>query len=167
MARQVESRKAHHSEKLIRVGSKIRSKKDRVPKGNLGKREAPMTSCTGRETASSETIVWEKTPCPLCGQADEELLMATTLETGKADLRVVRCKACGLAYLNPRPDQDSIARFYPEDYKCYTVPESDRSRWWGRVRKRLERLVRSHYQGDPPPLRHWYERLIALLAGPF
>jgi SAM-dependent methyltransferase len=72
-----------------------------------------------------------------------------------------------MAYLNPRPDQDSIGRFYPDNYECYKAPAADRTGWWGRLRTPLERLVRSRYQGNPRPLRHWYERLIALLANRF
>ncbi len=30
--------------------------------------------------------------------------------------RVVRCRSCGLVYVNPRPDPASLGRYYPESY---------------------------------------------------
>ena len=33
--------------------------------------------------------------------------------------RVVRCRACGLAYVNPRPTSAQIGKYYPADYAPY------------------------------------------------
>src|SRR5262245_53984147 len=71
-------------------------------------------------------LVWEETACTLCGRD------AATPRTGAAApipaegpglrLPVVRCRHCGLAYTNPRPTADTIARFYPPDYGPHRTP---------------------------------------------
>ena len=37
--------------------------------------------------------------------------------------RFVRCRACGLVYMSPRPSRAEILRFYPPDYHAYQRPE--------------------------------------------
>ena len=72
-------------------------------------------------------IDWDDTPCPLCGDRDEELRFEaadpTPAESARA-LRflVVRCRQCGLSYTNPRPSPECIGRFYPTDYKPHRRP---------------------------------------------
>ena len=53
----------------------------------------------------------EVVPCPLCGTRD---FIAAFVRTDQR--KVVRCKGCGLLYLNPRPDESSIVAFYDESY---------------------------------------------------
>src|SRR5581483_6642832 len=81
--------------------------------------------------------------------------------------RVGRCKQCGLGYLNPRPDRDSIGHYYPENYEEYHGRSEYRPGCWGRLRRYLERLVMARHYGCPPPLRHGYERLLAEVAAPW
>jgi 2-polyprenyl-3-methyl-5-hydroxy-6-metoxy-1,4-benzoquinol methylase len=70
-----------------------------------------------------------------------------------------------MGYLNPRPVPESVGRYYPDNYECYQVPQSRRPRWWADFRLRLERLVMAHYFGNPPPLHHPWEKLIARACG--
>ncbi len=57
-----------------------------------------------------ETVV-----CNICGIEDEHFLF-------NAPERVVQCQRCGLVYLNPRLDSESLSRIYTKDY---FVTESD------------------------------------------
>jgi SAM-dependent methyltransferase len=85
--------------------------------------------------SKSTGIVWEEIACPLCGAGDEEVLLTARSDLEPIDCRLVRCKACGLAYLNPRPDRHSIGRFYPDDYEPYQAPRPDRDGRGPRWRK--------------------------------
>jgi len=65
----------------------------------------------------------EQVACDLCGADDaeplldlEDILAGTTPDR----FRLVRCRRCGLRYLNPRPVAEELARFYPEDYAPFT-----------------------------------------------
>jgi 2-polyprenyl-3-methyl-5-hydroxy-6-metoxy-1,4-benzoquinol methylase len=87
-------------------------------------------------------FTWEDTACPLCARDDTELLSEAADPT-PADgpglrFAVVRCKHCGLAYTNPRPTPETIARFYPRDYRPHRPPEVTHpahkpSAFWTRV----------------------------------
>ena len=61
--------------------------------------------------------------CDYCG-ADNTSLVFTTRDTNyhfAGVFNIVQCKQCGLTYLNPRPEQDTIALYYPDaEYACYT-----------------------------------------------
>lgn len=48
--------------------------------------------------------------CGLCGNSETVLLF---VENG---FNTVRCKQCGMIYLNPRPAEEEIYSFYSEDY---------------------------------------------------
>jgi SAM-dependent methyltransferase len=88
---------------------------------------------------ASQPAGWEETACPLCGDGDGRELLRVPGEPGGPDYRLVECAACGLGYLNPRPDVYTIGRYYPDDYEPYQPPAAKKS-WWAGVRGRLERL---------------------------
>ena len=82
--------------------------------------------------------------CDLCKADDAE-----TLYTGDAwrqpvpdGLKLVRCRRCGLMYLNPRPAPDEIAAYYPTDYAPFR-PAIEEERLglmrWMRRRKLIQR----------------------------
>lgn len=49
--------------------------------------------------------------CPMCGQKEFSPVAA------RADgLKIVRCRQCSLAFINPRPDAEGIAAMYAKDY---------------------------------------------------
>lgn len=61
----------------------------------------------------------ERIHCPLCGADDANLIFK------RKDLRhhiseeefcVVRCRRCSLVYVNPRPTEKEIHRYYPEEF---------------------------------------------------
>jgi 2-polyprenyl-3-methyl-5-hydroxy-6-metoxy-1,4-benzoquinol methylase len=81
-------------------------------------------------------IRWEAVPCPLCGAAaGREFLRAAG--DGGHEYKLDRCDRCGLVYLNPRPDEASIAPFYPPDYAPYQPPARRRGRLRRQLRGRL------------------------------
>jgi 2-polyprenyl-3-methyl-5-hydroxy-6-metoxy-1,4-benzoquinol methylase len=67
--------------------------------------------------------------------------------------------------LNPRPDEESIKQFYPDEYEWYQPPERHQSRWKG-TQQHLRRLVMSYYYGNPPALKSWRDKLLAMVAAP-
>lgn len=54
-------------------------------------------------------------PCAVCGTR-EVMIVALKDRHGQA-LRSVCCRACGLVWVDPRPDTPAIERFYAEDYR--------------------------------------------------
>lgn len=62
----------------------------------------------------SNTIQWEYPVCNFCQSSYYDIVFdqVTTWEHAGV-FRVVRCSACALTYLNPRPDISSIGGFYP------------------------------------------------------
>jgi SAM-dependent methyltransferase len=90
----------------------------------------------------------ERTPCPLCGADDEQFLFMARdrLHGIEGEFREVRCRACGLIYLNPRPDAGELARFYPPDYFARGEGAAPPHRLKHRIR---DLVLRLHY-GYPP-----------------
>lgn len=60
----------------------------------------------------------EHVKCDLCGSDDASLLFAARdINLSKKGLfNIVRCKKCGLVYVNPRPTKQEIGKFYPDTY---------------------------------------------------
>ena len=56
--------------------------------------------------------------CNLCGADDTELLFkAKERDLGTEEIfNIVKCKKCGLVYINPRPDKIEIKKYYPFPY---------------------------------------------------
>jgi 2-polyprenyl-3-methyl-5-hydroxy-6-metoxy-1,4-benzoquinol methylase len=113
-----------------------------------------------------QEITWEAVSCPLCGAASEEEFLLLQPADHPHPYRLVRCRQCGLGYLNPRPDQQSIRQFYPDEYEWYQPPVRRQS-WWKNCQQHLRRLVMSHCFGNPPALTSWWEKLLARLAAPW
>ena len=67
-------------------------------------------------------ITWERVPCDLCGRDETDAIYPGArdhLHHLPGNFTFVRCIHCGLVYLNPRPDPQSLAPFYPDDYISY------------------------------------------------
>ena len=84
--------------------------------------------------------------CALCGVEDadpagvgEDFEYRTSPDTFLA----VRCRRCGLVYLNPRPADEEAARIYPDHYHAFDFKPEEFGLAY-RVRRRLEarRLLR-------------------------
>jgi SAM-dependent methyltransferase len=112
-------------------------------------------------------VVWEEVACPLCGADDKEEVLVVPGEAPGDVYRLVRCRACGMAYLSPRPDRASIIQFYSDEYHPYQPPPRETSGGHGPWRHWLQRLVNARAFGDPPPLTRWSHRALAALATPW
>jgi SAM-dependent methyltransferase len=61
----------------------------------------------------------EMVKCNLCGRDDARLLFRLRdyrLRVDDLEWNTVRCRSCGLGYLNPRPTVEEVGRYYPSDY---------------------------------------------------
>jgi SAM-dependent methyltransferase len=62
---------------------------------------------------------WEETTCA-CGASDATALFdVETPQAPSGRTRIVRCSACGLRRLTPRPDADALRAFYGDQYYAY------------------------------------------------
>ena len=68
----------------------------------------------------------ERIACPCCAADDAETYrVAHDRLFGRPGKHfVVRCRACGMNYTNPRPTFESLGNHYPGDYFCYDPPET-------------------------------------------
>jgi SAM-dependent methyltransferase len=88
----------------------------------------------------------ESPACDLCGANEPCILYRgdAWLQDTPPEIRLVKCERCQLIYLNPRPEQDTIHRYYPDDYgafhtaiedeKYYVVRWMRRRKWQPRVK---------------------------------
>lgn len=87
----------------------------------------------------------ETVSCHVCGVDNAVLLYKghDRLLGGAEAFALVRCRRCGLIYLNPRPTPDEMERYYPSNYDPYTRRNEVVS-WCDRLRYRvaIERMCR-------------------------
>ena len=90
----------------------------------------------------------ERVDCHLCGVDDAKVLFRKRDKLGITDdeYQAVECRRCGLVYVNPRPTEAEISKFYPETYSWKETLEADSlfTKW---VRK-LEKTYRYHLLRD-------------------
>jgi ubiquinone/menaquinone biosynthesis C-methylase UbiE len=73
-------------------------------------------------------MMLETVSCNICGKIDTDLIFEVTENiTGRMlTYKVVRCKECNLYYVNPRPKNEYMAQYYPEDsYYSYSFKDPD------------------------------------------
>jgi 2-polyprenyl-3-methyl-5-hydroxy-6-metoxy-1,4-benzoquinol methylase len=73
----------------------------------------------------------EETNCNLCGCNDTELVYVERDRLMKlpGTFHLVRCRQCGLLYLNPRPSAEELAYYYPQEYPPYTIAQQRERSW--------------------------------------
>ncbi len=68
------------------------------------------------------------------------------------DFAWYRCPECGLLFLNPRPTQDKIANYYPDNYSAYRLAIDDEKhaiiRW--KRRRNLRHSITAVTKHNPP-----------------
>ncbi len=78
--------------------------------------------------------------CNVCG-SDEVIPLAVgedfEYRTSPDSFLAVKCRGCGLVYLNPRPAMSELDRIYPPDYHAFDF-SADRYGFVYKVRQRLE-----------------------------
>lgn len=78
-----------------------------------------------------ETITTKEVSCNLCGSHNHQFLFSARdrLYGVPGRYSYVRCKDCGLVYMNPQVVSGDIMKLYPEDYSPHVqVPEKRRDR---------------------------------------
>ena len=84
----------------------------------------------------------ETVDCPICEKDDTVELMRVRdlnlLQPG--EFRLVRCRGCGLSYVNPRPTWEAMGRYYTADYWVATGRCADESKLGAGVQEALRWL---------------------------
>lgn len=75
-------------------------------------------------TKRTQETTMEYVSCNLCASNRAELLFVSKdmLLNEPGQFRIVKCKNCGLIYLNPRPTKSSLEQYYPNQYYSYQPP---------------------------------------------
>lgn len=81
----------------------------------------------------------EYVKCGLCEADDTELV---TIEDS---FKIVRCKRCGLIYLNPRPKEEDLTEFYNDFFSTDEEGVSQWSRLMGKVYEETKRNIERKY----------------------
>ena len=74
--------------------------------------------------------------CNLCGNDETKIL-----EEAEEPYKVVKCKLCGLVYVNPQPDKEELINSYSKEYysEWISLQRKSRLRLWRRRLKGLEK----------------------------
>lgn len=90
--------------------------------------------------------------CNLCGGGDHQLVLRGTdrVHGAGGTYSFLRCRGCGLLFLDPLPTQEALAAAYPPDYACYRQGPGNP---WSELAFRvgLRRLVRAVERVRPAP----------------
>lgn len=54
--------------------------------------------------------------CQVCSNTETNLIQNTHVGLGSAEINLVKCKQCGLVYLNPQPTKNEIEQLYSDEY---------------------------------------------------
>ncbi len=86
--------------------------------------------------------------CNLCGQDNARVLFGKRDKFGvtENEFNVVQCQGCGLLYVNPRPSQEEIGKFYPKIYSWKETLEAES--FLTRCVRKLEKIYRYHLLMD-------------------
>lgn len=84
----------------------------------------------------------EYVKCNLCNADNSRFLFAGKERWFKKEghFKVVKCKECGLIYLNPRPTTQAIGYYYPPDYIAYKEIDSEKIGIMGKGKGKFARL---------------------------
>lgn len=73
------------------------------------------TAADAGQGASPQVLPPAAAPCDLCGGRDVVELAAS--DRSGQPLRTVICRKCGLVYTDPIPSEETLKRFYSQDYR--------------------------------------------------
>ena len=79
--------------------------------------ETTSTATHASQGSSPPVTVPTVAPCDLCGGRDAAEVAAS--DRGGQPLRTVICRNCGLVYTDPIPPEESLERFYSQDYRVH------------------------------------------------
>ena len=97
----------------------------------------------GNNTCVDNQLKTESVACDLCGANDYQVLFKgkDRLHHVPGIFPVVQCCRCQLVYLNPRPAQDTLDEYYPEDYSPFQRGKGITQRLQSWLRVRLARRI--------------------------
>jgi SAM-dependent methyltransferase len=93
----------------------------------------------------------EQIRCPLCGSDKPRKIFERpdlSYRTTTVLFSIVRCRCCGLVYINPRPTEEEIHSYYPEQFYA---PEADAEKLLQDKNEDLS--IKHQYVSDIPPGR--------------
>jgi SAM-dependent methyltransferase len=102
--------------------------------------QSPIRNGAPCREGGSRPLVLVPVRCCVCDVDDAEpLAIGEDFEyrTSPDSFLAVRCRRCGLVYLNPRPDTSELDRIYPPDYHAFNFSEGEFGFVY-KVRRRLE-----------------------------
>ncbi len=97
----------------------------------------------------------ETVSCNLCGSSSSTLLFTSSDQVfGRGEeFGIVKCDACDLVYLSPRPTADEMGAYYPPEYQEEIRKLIDRMRSNALLQKGLAMLRKRRSPPDSPPGR--------------
>jgi len=103
-----------------------------------------VTDESQNSSVVADDLPLENTTCNLCGADDSavylEQMDCRYPQTPRHVFRMVKCDKCGLIYLNPRPTEQSMQRFYPESfYEPRKLEKVEETGWLAAVGRTLRR----------------------------
>jgi len=115
--------------------------------------DAPARTGAPCRAGSDRPLALVPVRCCICDLDDADpVAVGEDFEyrTSPDSFLAVRCRRCGLVYLNPRPDNQELDRIYPPDYHAFNFSEGEFGFVY-KVRRRLEarRLLRCCRALDP------------------
>jgi SAM-dependent methyltransferase len=110
--------------------------------------------------------------CDLCHSNQSDVVVKQRdllLEVSQDEFTIVRCRNCGLVYLNPRPSIDRLSSYYPSVYYP-PVQAKSRPRFQQQAKKisaQIKRWVLEDYYGYPSTRPDsWSRMLMKILLWP-
>ncbi|MGE5295243.1 MAG: class I SAM-dependent methyltransferase [Solirubrobacterales bacterium] len=98
-------------------------------------------NCPGETPAgeSSPRIETQNVPCALCGSTDADVLFDAVdrLHDVPGSFRYVRCRKCGLVYMNPQVVPRCIGSLYPREYAPHADKAKSQRKGLRSIRERL------------------------------
>jgi SAM-dependent methyltransferase len=91
-----------------------------------------VSSLQAESVTGSAPAILEHIACDLCGTPEYHVRYRKPddyLWLDQFEYPVVECVSCGLVYLNPRPTQEAMTRFYDTDYHEGRETEEQRKRY--------------------------------------
>ncbi len=94
---------------------------------------------------------FEYVKCDLCDEDKDEvkelMFVQDHLGNEPSIFRIVECKNCHLVYLNPRPRQNAINKYYSAEYECHSISGEDKKGLKYSVKNLIRAYQPVYYKG--------------------
>lgn len=108
---------------------------------------------------------FEYMKCDLCDDDNydvKELMFVQDNVVNKSGIfRIVECKNCHLVYLNPRPRQKVINKYYPGEYECHLISGEDKKGLKYSVKNLIRAYQPDYYKGGQNRIKKLILRTIS------